>query len=112
MLSVDDAPMVRDMQTQILRQQPMKTDTETTIRLSSALKHNRAAEVGFHRSVDQALRTLASSDDGIKELLSKIERKLPNVTEASEDLQALRGLFELQLVGASSLLKYTLECFE
>jgi alkyl sulfatase BDS1-like metallo-beta-lactamase superfamily hydrolase len=81
----------------------MKTNIETTIRLPSALKHNRAAEVGFHRSVDHALRTVASSDAGIKELLSKIERKLPNVAEASEDLQALRGLFELQLVGARTL---------
>ncbi len=46
---------------------------------------------------------MAAWGDGIKRLLSKIERKLPNVAEASQDLQELRDLFDLQLLDATAL---------
>ena len=42
-------------------------------------------------------------DDTIEELLSKIERKLPKVAEASQDLQDLRDLFKQQLADAAAL---------
>ncbi len=42
-------------------------------------------------------------DRDIQELLSKIDMKLPNVAEASHDLQALRDLFGRQLLDATAL---------
>jgi hypothetical protein len=62
-----------------------------------------AGEVRFHSPGADPSKTAASCDEGIKELLSTIERKLPNVAEASQDLQALRALFNLQLVDAAAL---------
>jgi hypothetical protein len=48
-------------------------------------------------------KPVAAWDHGIKHLLSKIERKLPNVAAAGQDLQALRNLFDLQLLDARAL---------
>jgi hypothetical protein len=48
-------------------------------------------------------KTVAAWDDGMKELVSNIERKLPNVADAGLDLQALRALFNLQLQVATTL---------
>ena len=47
--------------------------------------------------------TIAAWNDGMKELVSNIERKLPNVADASQDLEALRALFTLQLQAATTL---------
>jgi hypothetical protein len=104
---MDNDPKLLDLKMRI--EHPMKTKSDPIQQLPPPLKLNRAAKVRIQSSDDHDFETLVASNDGIKELLAKIERKLPNVAAASDDLQALRGLSNLQLAEARALLsKYPL----
>jgi hypothetical protein len=62
-----------------------------------------AEEVDSNLSGARRFRPPAGSADDIRDLLSKIEQKLPNVAEATHDLRALRNLLHSQLLNATNL---------
>ena len=65
--------------------------------------HSDAEEVDSNLSEARRFRPAAGSAEDIRDLLSKIEQKLPNVAEATHDLRALRDLLHSQLLNATTL---------
>jgi hypothetical protein len=62
-----------------------------------------AKDLDFCSSGAHRLTTPASSPDDMRDLLSKIERKLSCCADARQDMQSLRDLLSSQLLNATAL---------